>query len=379
VTTFLVIYSLGIVIWVYSFFSVLTNNFKESNDKVIWILLLIFLPITAILYPFIGKKQLKNKDHYSKNSEKISEIISKEINDTKNKEKSKILAIFLNIFSLGVGYLYIGNIRKALLFSILFPLFVFAQFYLATIYSNIYTVIFNYSLIVLIYIYSIYDVLNIFTKKEAKSIKYNKWYFMILFYILYISYIILIKAYIPIQLFNQVSTSMNSTILKGDRFLVKKNDLIPNRGDIIVFKYPKNQITSFVKRCIAKGGDIVALSNKNLYLKPKEGDKFVLKNYPKTNIIKFKNQLWVINPYKINHKGIHNDKLVTRENTPIQVLFDMNPVLVPDNTYFVMGDNRDHSNDSRFWGVVPQKFIIGKVKSIYINFNDLSRSGLDIK
>lgn len=378
-TTFLVIYSLGIVIWVYSFFSVLTNNFKESNDKVIWILLLIFLPITAILYPFIGKKQLKNKDHYSKNSEKISEIISKEINDTKNKEKSKILAIFLNIFSLGVGYLYIGNIRKALLFSILFPLFVFAQFYLATIYSNIYTVIFNYSLIVLIYIYSIYDVLNIFTKKEAKSIKYNKWYFMILFYILYISYIILIKAYIPIQLFNQVSTSMNSTILKGDRFLVKKNDLIPNRGDIIVFKYPKNQITSFVKRCIAKGGDIVALSNKNLYLKPKEGDKFVLKNYPKTNIIKFKNQLWVINPYKINHKGIHNDKLVTRENTPIQVLFDMNPVLVPDNTYFVMGDNRDHSNDSRFWGVVPQKFIIGKVKSIYINFNDLSRSGLDIK
>lgn len=278
-----------------------------------------------------------------------------------------------------MGYLYIGNIKKALLFSILVPLLIYLQFYVATIYSNIYTVILNYSFIVLIYIYSIYDILNVFTKKEAKSIRYNKWYFMIVFYILYVSYIIVIKTYIPIQLFNQVSTSMSPTIIKGDRFLVKKINLLPNRGDVIVFKYPKKPTTSFVKRCIAKGGDIVALSNKNLYLKPKEGNEFVLKHYPKANIIKFKNKLWVINPYKINNNAIHNDKLITKENTHIQALFDMNPILVPNNTYFVMGDNRDHSNDSRFWGVVPQKFVIGKVKSVYINFNNLSRSGLDIK
>ena len=378
-TTFLVIYGLGILIWIYSFFSVLTNDFKESNDKVVWILLLIFLPITAILYPLIGKKQIKKKDNHSKNHEEISETNSKEATVTKSKEKSKLLAILLNIFSLGMGYLYIGNIKKALLFSILVPLIIYLQFYIATIYSNIYTVILNYSFVVLIYIYSIYDILNIFTKKEAKSIKYNKWYFMIIFYILYIGYIIFVKTYIPIQLFNQVSTSMSPTIVKGDRFLVKKIDLVPNRGDVIVFKYPKNPRTSFVKRCIAKGGDIVALSNKNLYLKPKEGDEFVLKNYPKTNIIKFQNQLWVINPYKISHKGIHNDKLITKDNTHIQALFDMNPILIPENTYFVMGDNRDHSNDSRFWGVVPQKLVIGKVKSVYINFNNLSRSGLDIK
>jgi len=64
---------------------------------------------------------------------------------------------------------------------------------------------------------------------------------------------------------------MNFTIIKGDKFLVKKNNLVVNRGNIIVFKDLKNPTTSFVKRCVAKGGDIIALSNKSLYLKPKEG------------------------------------------------------------------------------------------------------------
>ena len=54
----------------------------------------------------------------------------------------------------------------------------------------------------------------------------------------------------------------------------------------------------------------------------------------------------------------------------------MKPILIPKNNFFVMGD---HSNDSRFWGTVPKEYVIGKVKSIYINFSDFNRTGMIIK
>jgi len=414
-TTFLVIFGLWILIWIYSFFSVLTNNFKEGNDKVVWILLLIFLPITAILYPFIGRKQLKSKDNFSKSNSATPNITSKETSIIKSKGKSKFLAIFLNMLSLGMGYLYVGNIKRALLFSILVPLLIYLEFYLATIYSNIYTVILNYSSIVLIYIYSIYDILNIFTKKEIKSIRYNKWYFMIIFYIIYISYFIFIKTHMPIQLFNiEYPSSMRPTLVKGDEFLVKKNELVPHRGEIVIFRYPKNIKLHYVKRCVAIPGDQLFLHNKNLYLHPYEGKAYILKHYKGDTIIKKDGILWVKNPYMKLYPGIHHDPAMTHDtpvllssnggmeiiNTPMKYnyilqninrlpsnikllkhnpVFDTPIIKVPKDDYYMMGDNRDHSDDSRFFGVISQKFVVGTIKSIYINFSDLSRTGLDIK
>ncbi len=152
----------------------------------------------------------------------------------------------------------------------------------------------------------------------------------------------------------------NGHLIEGDR---------PQRGDIVVFRYPKNDSIHYVKRCVAVGGDIIALKDKNLLLHPKEGNEFVRKNYKKEKIIEVGDKLFVVNPYKDKHPGIHNDPSVTKDGYQPYALFDMLPIKIPEGEFFMMGDNRDHSNDSRFWGTVEYKYIVGKPWIIYFSWD----------
>lgn len=153
----------------------------------------------------------------------------------------------------------------------------------------------------------------------------------------------------------------NGHLIEGDR---------PQRGDIVVFRYPKNEKIHYVKRAVATGGDIIAIQNKNLLLHPKEGNEFVKANYPKESIIKVGDRLWVVNPYMKDHPGIHTDPSVVNNGLNPSELFNMMPIKVPEDETFMMGDNRDHSNDSRFWGTVPYKYIVGKPWFIYFSWDD---------
>ncbi len=153
----------------------------------------------------------------------------------------------------------------------------------------------------------------------------------------------------------------NGHLIEGDR---------PQRGDIVVFRYPKNEKVHYVKRAVATGGDIIAIQNKNLLLHPKEGNEFVKANYPKESIIKVGDRLWVVNPYMKDHPGIHTDPSVVNNGLNPSELFNMMPIKVPEDETFMMGDNRDHSNDSRFWGTVPYKYIVGKPWFIYFSWDD---------
>ncbi len=152
----------------------------------------------------------------------------------------------------------------------------------------------------------------------------------------------------------------NGHLIEGDK---------PKRGDIVVFRYPKNDSIHYVKRAVATSGDIIMLKDKDLYLHPKEGNEYIKENYPKKNIVNFGSKLFVINPYKLHHPGIHNDPSVTRDGFQPIELFDMLPIQIPEGETFMMGDNRDHSNDSRFWGTVPYKFVVGKPWFIYFSWN----------
>ncbi len=200
------------------------------------------------------------------------------------------------------------------------------------------------------------------------------------------------------QAFVIPSGSMKNTLLIGDMLFVKKfsygiptpripwleikvlpdfNDnghLIsgdgPERGDIVVFRYPKNETIHYVKRCVAVGGDIVALKDKHLLLHPKEGNEFVKENYPMTQVVDFGGKLWIVDPYKKDHPGVHQDPMVTNNGLNPSALFNMMPIQIPEGEYFMMGDNRDHSNDSRFWGTVPYKYIVGTPWFIYFSWDE---------
>ncbi len=209
--------------------------------------------------------------------------------------------------------------------------------------------------------------------------------------------IVLLIIFFVAQAFVIPSGSMKNTLLIGDHLFVKKfaygvptphipwleipvlpdtdkdGHLIegpkPKRGDIVIFRYPVNEKIHYVKRCVAVGGDYLFLHNKELYLHPHEGNDFVKQNYPKEDIVEINGLLWVKNPYRKEHPGIHNDPEVINDGRYPQEIFNFGPIEVPKGEFFMMGDNRDHSNDSRFWGSVPYRLIVGKPWFIYFSWD----------
>jgi signal peptidase I len=152
-----------------------------------------------------------------------------------------------------------------------------------------------------------------------------------------------------IQAFKIPSGSMRPTLLEGDKIMVNKllfgpkipfaNYRLPHlrepkRGDIIVFVYPEDKKKDFIKRLIAVGGETVEISNGNILI---NGEP--IKDPP---------QMLKIYYYNRGDYG--------REGEPLKV---------PENSYFVLGDNSDSSRDSRYWGFVPKNNIIGRAMFIW--------------
>ena len=209
--------------------------------------------------------------------------------------------------------------------------------------------------------------------------------------------IVLSVIFFVAQAFVIPSGSMKNSLLVGDMLFVKKfvygiptprlpwleikvlpefnnnGHLIegpkPQRGDIVVFRYPHNDKIHYVKRCVAKDGDVLFVKDKSLYLHHHEGDEYIKSNFKDYEIVKYQDMLFVKDPYIKDHPGIHHDPSVTQSNSPYYQLFNVPPIQVPKGEYFMMGDNRDHSNDSRFWGTVKYKYIVGTPWFIYFSWD----------
>lgn len=207
--------------------------------------------------------------------------------------------------------------------------------------------------------------------------------------IVYAALIALVVRTVAYEPFNIPSGSMKPTLLVGDYLFVAKYsygyshyslpfspDLfsgriffhMPARGDVAVFKYPRNPSEDYIKRIIGLPGDTVQMREGQLYVNGKlvprkpvgnytdneGGIRIVLKEYQETL------------PPSDHHAAVKHDILKATDqgaanNTPV--------FKVPPGDLFVMGDNRDNSDDSRFWGYVPMTNLVGKAEIIFFSFN----------
>jgi signal peptidase I len=193
------------------------------------------------------------------------------------------------------------------------------------------------------------------------------------------------------------SGSMIPTLLVGDLILVNKyhygvrlpvinkkiianND--PKRGDVIVFRYPKDPSVDYIKRVVGLPGDEVAYINRRLTINGQPMSVQPLPDYYEEDSLRYFQQLQE-NLGGVEHR-ILNDKdhpsiprpdgdFTFRDNCR----YGGEGVVckVPSGHYFMMGDNRDNSLDSRYWGFVPDENIVGKAFFIWMNFGNLRRIG----
>ncbi|CAH2891819.1 MAG: Signal peptidase I (EC [uncultured Paraburkholderia sp.] len=200
-----------------------------------------------------------------------------------------------------------------------------------------------------------------------------------------------------VEPFKIPSGSMVPTLLVGDFILVNKFDYgirlpITNtkitegrpleRGDVVVFRYPKDESVDYIKRVIGLPGDTVAYQDKQLTINGKPVPETPLPDYLDEERLGYAKQ------FEENLDGRKNAILnnpavppfiVGAEDYPYRdnCTYNARGVIckVPPRNYFMMGDNRDNSADSRYWGFAPDKNIVGRAFFIWMNFSNLKRIG----
>ena len=173
------------------------------------------------------------------------------------------------------------------------------------------------------------------------------------------------------------SNSMMPTLLTGDFILVNKytygirlpvlgTKMIsigePHRGDVVVFKYPEDPSTPFIKRVVGLPGDEIAYYNKSLYINGEEIGQDVVGSYSG-----YGSGVGMTGASLLTeHLPGNEHEILIMESRPGG---KQNGVTLPAGEYFVLGDNRDNSRDSRFWGTVPDDLLIGKAFAIWMNWD----------
>ena len=217
----------------------------------------------------------------------------------------------------------------------------------------------------------------IVSKKKKKSFKDN---ILSIFYAVFAALLIRSFCYEP---FSIPSGSMYPNLLVGDYLFVSKYSygfskhslpfslpLIPKRiffkepkrGEIVVFKTPEDNRTDYIKRLIGLPGDRVSMKSNIIFLNGKKIEQKFQNDekYKELDVSRFEESFENKNTYEV---------FEFKKNSIFINTNDFNEIIIPDNHYFVLGDNRDNSQDSRFIGTIPKQNLVGRAEIVFLSFN----------
>lgn len=291
------------------------------------------------------------------------------------------MAGLLSFLVPGLGQVYNGQETKGLLFYVI--LSVWGGILISLLHFLLKPPVVHYSvwiiflagfLSVVLWLFIIFEAI-----RTAKRISgdyrlkaYNRWYI----YILIIFVIRLVDLSVETTVIRSTvfkaykipAGSMLPTLLAGDHFLCDLsyyNIHNPARGDIVIFRWPKDKNIDYIKRVIGLPGDTVRISDDDLYINDKKIEQKYIGKY---------------GPGDGRDAGIFQETIGSVSYDVLEQEKkheNFGPVKVPEGEYFVLGDNRDNSSDSRYWGMVRRDQIYGRPVFIYFSW-DMKIPGWDI-
>ena len=246
-----------------------------------------------------------------------------------------LITLILSIIAPGLGHIYNGRFKRGILIcSFTIPIYLISK-----LLTLRYSVIGYMAIMPCYYFAATADAIFVWRNGNNNYTlkKYNKWYIYISIAIVFIFIILFLRFNVAAN-YKLVSRGMEDTLMTGDHIMVDKtiNTQELMRGDIVVFELPVDKSKVNISRVVGLPGDVIEGRDKKIYINGKLFENDFEQHEDSTTMAKYQSP---------------------RDS--------FEPVTVPANSYFMLGDNRDISYDSRFWGSVNSKKIIGVVKIIY--------------